>query len=900
MMTNPLKNWIESWRKGAHFMIQLFRRHLVLLLGVWFLVVAVVPLLLVSGLSYLQNVSILEAETKSQLTMELQYRMDRLKQWSQIKKAAMLAHTQNPSLIKAFSESLTIWQQTASHQQVVMQLNPQQQDYLHFLKSSSGFYDLFFISPSGKIFYTLEKEADLGEDLTQLPWRDTPLGKAWEMSRYLLDIQISSIDYYPPSDRLGLFLVTPVIYQGRLIGYFAGQLETNDLETIFRQDLTQTSPGKFWGCAFHGREYVDIIGSVKSPNARQLVMLPAQPYSGQPILRAMHSESGAGRAVSIEGDEVFAAWSYLPELGWGLVYQKPLAQVYQALEQQNVLFVMVIVLTLIFVTILSLLFYGYLYQPIDRLMAGMKRFSMYKTLNPDQLSTANPPEVLIKGQNEFAQLGRVFNDMSHQLAKTLWQQAEQNALLDKQRSEIKAYSEQLAEKVAQKTRKLATAQNEMRYILHYAPMMIMNKDLHGRYTMVNRQAADLLGQSASSLEGLDDLDVFPATTAQTIRHHDSLVLSDREPKQFEESYYGRDFIVLRFLLETPESGIYGICSMGVDVTDQKIIENKLQQTSQLQQKAVRQLQQSYDIQDQFIASLTIDEAGFLSEFSQAWLELFGFSRASVQEKSLAQLLNCGCSDPNHCQAEGHWRQFRRVIQQVFDQGETVVERLEWQDLNQHSRYFEVTVTPIWDDKNEIHQVQTFWLDRTNEEKITCLAITDALTGLYNRHQYNEQSQTLLKDITPDNRIDLLGFVLFDVDFFKQYNDTCGHIAGDDALKQIGQCCLNLSEQTTHPFFRLGGEEFAAFVVKPSETDLKVFAEQLRQSILDLAIEHPKNAASPYLSISVGITLGKLQSLASIDLLYQQADIALYHAKESGRNQVVLFSDLSGDAHVDPI
>jgi len=44
MMTNPLKNWIESWRKGAHFMIQLFRRHLVLLLGVWFLVVAVVPL----------------------------------------------------------------------------------------------------------------------------------------------------------------------------------------------------------------------------------------------------------------------------------------------------------------------------------------------------------------------------------------------------------------------------------------------------------------------------------------------------------------------------------------------------------------------------------------------------------------------------------------------------------------------------------------------------------------------------------------------------------------------------------------------------------------------------------------------------------------------------------------
>lgn len=885
--------------KGIRYVFQLFQRHMVLPLGAWFVVVAVVPLLLVLWLSHLQNESILEAETKSQFRMELQYRMERLEQWLQVKKGAMVAHAQNPTLKTAFSESLAIWQQTSSYQQVTTQLDLRQQKYLKFLEESSGFYDLFFISPSGQIFYTLEKETDLGEDLTQLPLRDSPLGKAWKMARYLLDIQISNIDYYPPSDRLGFFLVMPMIHQGRLIGYFAGQLETGDLETIFEQNSSGVAPGKFWVGAAHGRMYVDILASLKMTRGRQMAELPVQTLTSQPILWAMHSESGAGKTIGIDGGDVFAAWSYLPDFGWGMVYQKPLDQVYKTLDQQNVLFVIMIVLTLIFVSILSLLFYGYLYEPIEALMAGMKRFSTYKTLKPDQLAVSKRYQVAIKGKNEFAQLGRVFNDMSHQLVKTLKEQAQKNALLAEQQAEIKAYSEKLAEKVAEKTQHLAATQNEMRFILHYAPMMIMNKDLHGRYTMVNRQAADLLGKTALSLEGLDDLDIFPPTTAQTIRQHDSLVLSGREPKQFEESYFGHDFIVLRFLLESPESGIYGICSMGVDVTEQKTIEKKLQETSELRQRVARQLQQSYDIQDQFIASLTIDESGKLVETSQAWLKLFGFDRKMVQQRPLDEILQCGCADPEQCEAASQWHQLKSVIQQVFEQGETYVEKVEWQDLEQHTRYFEVTVTPIWDDKNEIHQVQTFWQDRTNEEKITRLAITDALTGLYNRHQYNELSQTFLQDVEQGHKVQL-GFVLFDVDFFKQYNDTCGHIAGDEALQQIGQCCLRLCEQTSHPFFRLGGEEFAAFVVNTSEAELKAFAEQVRQSILALTIEHPQNAVSRYLSISVGITLGKLQSLASIDLLYQQADLALYHAKESGRNQVVLFRDLSGEADVDAL
>lgn len=880
--------------------VDLFQRYVVLPLAAWFLVVAVAPLLLVLWVSHVQNESILEAETQSQFKMELQYRMDRLEQWVEGKKQAMLSHAQNPTLISAFSDSLSTWQQTLSYHQVSTQLESQQEKYLQFLEHSSGFYDLFFISPDGKIFYTLEKEADLGEDLTQLPWRDTPLGMAWEMSRYLLDIQISSIDYYPPSDRLGLFLVTPLIHQGRLLGYLAGQLETADLETIFQQSAPGISSGQFWVGASHGRMYVDILASLKMPRGRQLVALPVNSMSSQPILRAMHAESGAGSTVGIEGNEVFAAWSYLPDFGWGMVYQKPLDQVYQTLDQQNVLFVIVIVLTLIFVSILSLLFYGYFYEPIDALMTGMKRFTTYKNLKPDEQAAPQHYQVEIKGQNEFAQLGQVFNDMSHQLVKTLQQQADKNRLLAQQQAEIKAYSEKLAQKVAEKTQHLADTQNEMRFILHYAPMMIMNKDLHGRYTMVNRQASELIGKSSLAIEGLDDLDVFPPATAQKIRHHDSLVLSSREAKKFEESYFGRDFIVLRFLLESPDSGIYGICSMGVDVTEQKDTEKKLQETSELQQNAARQLQRSYDIQDQFIASVTIDESGKLVDASQAWLTLFEFDKKQVLKKSLQQILHCKHEGAKHCETESQWQQLSKQIKRVFVQGQTVIERIIWQDLRLHKRHFEVTVTPIWDDKNEIHQVQTFWLDRTYEEKITRLAITDALTGLYNRHQYNELSQTLLKDNALSSEGTKVGFLLFDVDFFKQYNDSCGHIAGDDALSQIGRCCLALSDQSDAPFFRLGGEEFAAFVTQVSEPQLKAFAEQVRQSVLDLAIKHPRNSASPNLSISVGITLGNVHSMSDIDNLYQQADLALYHAKESGRNQVVLFRDLSGENDVNEL
>lgn len=340
--------------------------------------------------------------------------------------------------------------------------------------------------------------------------------------------------------------------------------------------------------------------------------------------------------------------------------------------------------------------------------------------------------------------------------------------------------------------------------------------------------------------------------------------------------------------------------MAVDVTEQKAIAQKLQTTSELEQRASQQLRRSYDLLDRFIACLTLDEAGQLVEISQAWLNLFGFSREEAQAMTMGDIFQCGCPESAHCQMTPQWHQLRKEIRQVFQQGSTFVERVEWQDLDQQKRYFEVTVTPIFDTKNEIHQVQTFWLDRTNEENITQMAITDALTGLYNRHQYNEMSQTILKDARQGVLSIQLGFILFDVDFFKQYNDTCGHIAGDEALKKIGERCVALCESTSHPFFRLGGEEFSAFVLNTSEADLKTFAEQLRQTILDLEIVHPENTASRFLSISVGVTSVKAQALTSIDVLYQQADLALYHAKKSGRNQVVLFRDLSGEADVNSI
>ncbi|MDX1738022.1 MAG: diguanylate cyclase [Alphaproteobacteria bacterium] len=170
------------------------------------------------------------------------------------------------------------------------------------------------------------------------------------------------------------------------------------------------------------------------------------------------------------------------------------------------------------------------------------------------------------------------------------------------------------------------------------------------------------------------------------------------------------------------------------------------------------------------------------------------------------------------------------------------------------------------------------------DQLQNLAITDKLTGLYNRHHFDKVFDRELKRAIRQQ--DRLCFIMLDVDHFKKLNDHYGHAEGDRALEKIGACLRLSCRRPADYAFRLGGEEFGILSLEESEEAGLLFAEKIRKSIEDLAIPHKYNSNTDVVTVSLGVVSKIVSPSDTLDGILKLADDRLYKAKQSGRNMVV--------------
>lgn len=167
------------------------------------------------------------------------------------------------------------------------------------------------------------------------------------------------------------------------------------------------------------------------------------------------------------------------------------------------------------------------------------------------------------------------------------------------------------------------------------------------------------------------------------------------------------------------------------------------------------------------------------------------------------------------------------------------------------------------------------------EELRDLAITDSLTGLYNRRFVAE---SLTREIQRAERLSsTIGLIAIDLDHFKRINDRFGHDGGDAALKAIA-ALLTQNVRGGDIACRLGGEEFAVILPGATAETTERRAEELRAAVQELRIPHA-NHELPQISISCGVALFP-EHATTADALLKAGDLALYRAKEHGRNRVV--------------
>ncbi len=181
---------------------------------------------------------------------------------------------------------------------------------------------------------------------------------------------------------------------------------------------------------------------------------------------------------------------------------------------------------------------------------------------------------------------------------------------------------------------------------------------------------------------------------------------------------------------------------------------------------------------------------------------------------------------------------------------------------------------------------TIELDNKNRE-LNLLAREDSLTGLANRRRFNEVLEAEIKRAGRYNQ--LLSLILCDVDFFKNYNDHYGHVAGDRCRQTIGQVLSGAFKRVSDLPARYGGEEFAVIFPDTPPGNAAQLAEKLRQGMIAQAIPHAFSAAAEIVTLSFGVVEAQPTSERDAAWYINEADKALYQAKENGRNQVVIVS-----------
>ncbi|MCF2859756.1 diguanylate cyclase [Pseudoalteromonas sp. SMS1] len=176
------------------------------------------------------------------------------------------------------------------------------------------------------------------------------------------------------------------------------------------------------------------------------------------------------------------------------------------------------------------------------------------------------------------------------------------------------------------------------------------------------------------------------------------------------------------------------------------------------------------------------------------------------------------------------------------------------------------------------RIKTRELDKANAKLLTMTQV-DGLTDVSNRRHFDMQFQ---KEWRRAVRVGSpISLVVIDIDFFKEYNDYYGHVAGDRCLCLVAKTLSQLAQRACDVFARIGGEEF--IFILPDTEQVEVFCEKCLTAVVALEILHEKSTVGPFVTISIGASSIRPANEDDSAQLLDTADQAMYRAKEAGRN-----------------
>lgn len=189
----------------------------------------------------------------------------------------------------------------------------------------------------------------------------------------------------------------------------------------------------------------------------------------------------------------------------------------------------------------------------------------------------------------------------------------------------------------------------------------------------------------------------------------------------------------------------------------------------------------------------------------------------------------------------------------------------------------------------VHRVRNILMNGLRMKFLSQVSFRDPLTGLCNRHYLNTEVNAALKRAARNG--EPFSIIVLDIDLFKGYNDTYGHLAGDSCLVAVAQVIKSSVQRPSDIVIRFGGEEFVVALPDTDVRGVKLVASRILKNVEALNIE---NLSSPNkrVTVSAGYAGVNTKQSTNLDSVINQADLALFEAKQAGRNTLRGFGDYS--------
>ena len=409
--------------------------------------------------------------------------------------------------------------------------------------------------------------------------------------------------------------------------------------------------------------------------------------------------------------------------------------------------------------------------------------------------------------------------------------------------------------------KLTSNQHFMESIFNNTAHAIIVTDNEGIVTKINKKAQELLGYSAQEL-------VFKKHISELHPKESFLEFFDDADKNLETSkeckYISKDLREIHVnlyltALRDHHDEIKGYIFLAEDIT--QLLKSK------------KQLHDYMQLIDQNVITANIDLQNNFTSVSSALCIASGYTKKELLGNNYALLRH---KDASAQEYEKMWH--------AMQKNETYRSEIVHATKDGSSLWLDTVVYPLFDGYDEKKGYTFIMQDITNKKKIEEISITDGLTGIYNRRYFNDIFSKIIDSAKRKN--DYLSFLMIDIDYFKEYNDTYGHQKGDEALIQVAKTIQATLKRADDYCFRLGGEEFGVIYKVLNAQEALSLAQKIKDNIENLHIVHTHNTTGKYLTVSIGLVSMYAQEMHKDDEVFKEADDLLYDAKKAGRNTIM--------------